>query len=310
MIIGCNGKQYQVIDGWGVMPAGENFGTTHGVTEDKSGRIIVHHTGRQSISIFTPEGKHLNSWGEDYAEGAHGLLLNEEDGTEFLYLSTTTQGFMAKTTLEGEEVFRIVTPPRKDIYNPEENKRFIPTQAAVAANGDIYITDGYGECWVHQYDKDANYIQSFGGRGSDQGKLATPHGITIDTRHGQERLLVADRRNRRMQYFTLDGKFDGMFNKDLRKPCGAVFFGDEMYIPDLHSRVSIFDKNNILILHLGDWDGAWELEGWPNLPESMWRKGYFSSPHDLHVDGNGDIYIAEWFSDGTGKMTKLILINH
>ena len=65
-------------------------------------------------------------------------------------------------------------------------------------------------------------------------------------------------------------------------------------------------KNNKLIVHLGDRPDCWKKEGWPNLPQSDWVEGAFSSPHDLHVDRQGNIYVAEWLSNGTGKITKLI----
>ncbi len=79
-------------------------------------------------------------------------------------------------------------------------------------------------------------------------------------------------------------------------------------MPDLHSRISIFDKDDTLISHLGDRPDCWKKDGWPNLPESDWVEGAFSSPHDLHVDAKGNIYVAEWLSNETGKITKLVRV--
>lgn len=306
MIIGSGNYRYEVIDRWGKLPAGMQFGTTHGVVEDAQGRILIHHTGEKSVTIFSPEGEFLDAWGESYSEGAHGMFLNREADGEYLYLAATTQDFVAKTTLDGEEIFRITAPDRPDIYNAEEERFFIPTECTVASNGDIYIADGYGQPWIHQYTAQAEYVHSFGGPGEGIGQLNNPHGIMTDTRSGRERLLVADRGNHRLQYFTLDGKPDGLVDRDLRMPCTAITQGGDIYIPDLFSRLSIFDKDDQLVAHLGDWPQAWEIEGWPNLPEEQWREGYFSSPHDLHVDGQGNIYVAEWLSNGVGKLTKLL----
>ncbi|MBM3216414.1 hypothetical protein FJZ36_16055 [Candidatus Poribacteria bacterium] len=306
MVIGSGTHRYEVVDQWGRLPEGVAFGTTHGVVEDRQGRIFVHHTGKPSVFIFDPDGNFEGSWGEEYSAGAHGMVLNAEAEDEFLYLSATGLGFVAKTTLDGEEVYRITTPDRPDIY--DDKRRFVPTESAVASNGDLYIADGYGQPWVHQYSKDAKYIRSFGGPGSDAGKLNNPHGIMIDSRSGTEYVLVSDRGNHRLQYFTLDGEYVKMVDYDLRLPCTSVQWRDEIYIPDLHSRLTIFDKNDRLITHLGDRPDCWTKPGWPNLPKSDWVVGAFSSPHDMHVDTAGNIYCVEWLSAGVGKATKLVRI--
>ncbi|MBL4701119.1 MAG: hypothetical protein JKX85_07660 [Phycisphaeraceae bacterium] len=306
MRIGEGEFQYEVVDQWGQLPAGKAFGTTHGVVEDAQGRIIVHHTGEESIYIFDKDGQFLDSWGSEYSPGAHGMTYVQEADGEYLYLAVTGQHMVVKTTLDGREVLRIVTPDLPEIYN--EEKKFVPTETVVAANGDIYIADGYGQPWIHCYDKQGKYIKSFGGAGDADGQLSNVHGITIDLRSGEERILVADRGHNRLQYFTMDGQYISQVKGMLRCPCTAKVVGDLMYIPDLHSRVTILSKQDEVAAHLGDWDKAWEIQGWPNLPKSDWQVGKFSSPHDLHVDGEGNIYVAEWLSNGTGKMTKLCLV--
>ena len=72
--------------------------------------------------------------------------------------------------------------------------------------------------------------------------------------------------------------------------------------------MTVLDRNDKVILHLGDWPGCWEKDGWPNLPRNTWEAGRFIAPHDLHVDGAGNIYLVEWMSGGTGKVTKLVRI--
>ena len=304
MLIGSGSHVYEVIDPWGSLPEGVTLGTTHAIVEDARGYIYVHHTGPQSVAVFEPDGTFVRSWGEAYSAGAHGMLLNREDGVDYLYLAATKLGIVVKTTLDGEELLRITTPPRPDIYDAE--RRFVPTECAVAPNGEIYITDGYGQPWVHRYTPAGEYIGSFGGPGEGPGQLKNPHGIKIDRRGTEPLVAVADRGNRRLQYFTLAGEHVRFLDGELRRPCTAVFWRDELYVPDLHSRLSIFDANDRLIAHLGDRPECWTLPGWPNLPQSQWIVGKFSSPHDLHVDAAGNIYVAEWLSAGIPKLTKLV----
>jgi len=300
--IGQGDYRYRVNPDWAKLPAGYEFGTTHGVVEDEHGRIYIHHTGSPSTFVFEPDGRFVKAWGEAYAGGAHGMHLSREPEGEFLYLAATTLGFVAKTTLDGEELLRIETPPRSDIYDADH--RFVPTEATVGPDGTIYITDGYGQSWVHRYSPRGEYLDSFGGPGSEPGKLDNPHGIMLDTRGASPRILISDRKNVRLHYFTLDGRPDGIVEGMLRFPCTTIQHGDHLYIPDLYSRLTILGPDDTLVAHLADWPNCWKREGWPNLPRTEWVDGKVSSPHDLHVDSAGNIYLAEWLSEGTGKVTR------
>lgn len=144
MIIGSGTHQYEVVEGWGQLPEGKGYGYTHGVVEDSQGRIYIHNAGKDAVCVFDPEGAFITSWGEEYADGAHGMFWNKEDEGEFLYLATTKLGTVVKTTLDGEVVWTINQPDLPEIYDGEK-KRFVPTETTVAANGDVYVADGYGQ---------------------------------------------------------------------------------------------------------------------------------------------------------------------
>ncbi len=301
MQIGSGSYTYEWVENWAKLPEGIQFGYTHGIAEDSQGRIFVHNASAHSVIIFDEDGNYLESWGEEYAAGAHGMLLNREADGEYVYLAASNQNMVVKTTLYGKEVLRIETPELPQIYDAE--RKFVPTETAVAPNGDIYIADGYGESWVHCYNARGGYLFSFGGRGDGEGQLNNPHGIMLDTRGSEPLLVVADRGNHRLQYFTLDGEFVKITEGMLRLPCTTEQHEDDLYIPDLHSRLTILDRNDQLITHLGERDRGWEIPGWPNIAHDLRQAGNFTSPHDLHVDRRGNIYVAEWISDG--RVTKL-----
>lgn len=301
MKLGTGSHQYEWVENWAKIPEGMILGYTHGVVEDAQGRIYIHNASQNAIVVFDADGNFLSSWGEAFAAGAHGLFLNKEADGEYLYLSTTNQNIVVKTTLDGQEVLRITTPDLPEIYDAE--KKFVPTETTVGPNGDIYIADGYGQPWVHRYSAQGAYISSFGGRGADLGQLNNPHGIMLDTRGSEPLLLVSDRGNHRLQYFTLDGEAVKITEGMLDLPCTSDQYGDEIYIPDLHSRLTILDKDDRLVTHLGERERGWEIPGWPNIDHALRQVGNFTSPHDLHVDGSGNIYVAEWINDG--RITKL-----
>jgi sugar lactone lactonase YvrE len=86
-----------------------------------------------------------------------------------------------------------------------------PTDVAFDSDDNIYITDGYTNSRVAKYDKNGNWVKSWGTRGSggahaneNPSQLNTPHNIGIDR---QDRVYVADRNNRRIQVFDRDGTF-------------------------------------------------------------------------------------------------------
>jgi hypothetical protein len=302
LMVGSGEFKYRVNHSWARLPEELAFGTTHGVVEDENGLIYVHHAGSPSIFVFESDGSFVRAFGEAYAGGAHGMHLRRDANEEFLYLATTTLGFVAKVTLEGEEVLRIGTPPRPDIYDDEH--AFIPTETTVAADGTIFIADGYGQNWVHRYTPRGEYIDSFGGPGDEPGAFNCPHGIMLDERLGTPRILVSDRGNIRLQYFSLNGEFQGSVSGMLRHPCTTIEWNGHLFIPDLFSRLTILDPDDRLVTHLADWPDCWKRHDWPNLPKSEWQPGKVSSPHDLHVDAAGNIYLVEWLSEGTGKVTK------
>src|SRR5439155_18992514 len=191
-------------------------GNTHGVCEDSQGRIYIHHTvhgtseSHDTMVVFDERGKFVKSWGKQFKGGAHGLHIRQEGRREFLYLCDTVHAIVVKTTLDGEEVFTLGYPKESDKYIPPSDGRaatpYSPTNLAIAPNGDIYVGDGYGSSYINQYDSNGKYIRTFGGKGSAAGQLDCPHGITVDLRGKTPVLTVADRSNKRLQHFDLEGK--------------------------------------------------------------------------------------------------------
>ncbi|MEK3725527.1 hypothetical protein [Paenibacillus sp. FSL H8-0034] len=294
----------QVEEGWAKLPAAYEFGFTHGIVVDSQDNVYILHTKSPNLMVFNREGDWLKSCDiEGIAEGAHGLYLHEEQDGEFLYMTDCGLGTVLKTTLEGEVVLRLAPPHLPEVYSSD--KLYKPTDLAVAENGDIFVTDGYGQSWIHHYTAAGEWIHSWGGKGKEPGEMSCPHGISVKLSGGEQELYVADRGNHRIQVFTLDGKHKRFIDHDMDMPCNFYFHDGLMFFPDLHSRVTVFDaSNDLLVAHLGEDQLAYKQEGWPNLPKPYYRPNRFSSPHGVCVDSHGDVYVAEWIFDG--RITKLI----
>ena len=83
-----------------------------------------------------------------------------------------------------------------------------PTDVAWDKQGNIYITDGYGNSRVAKYDPNGKWIKNWGSTGPDNGQFRVVKGIAIDAAN---LVYVADRDNRRIQVFDTDGTFKTQF---------------------------------------------------------------------------------------------------
>jgi hypothetical protein len=311
-IIGSGEHTYEVTHDWGDLPADIQYGNTHGVCEDSQGHIYIHHTvyatseKADSMVVFDQEGKFVKSWGKEFRGGAHGLHIREEAGTEFLYLCDIQRGLVVKTTLDGEEVLTLGYPRESEPYSKPDPDgkplKYSPTNLAVAPNGDLYVGDGYGSSYVVQYNSKGEYIRTFGGPGKEAGQLQCPHGIAVDMRGPTPVLVVADRSNKRIQRFTLEGKhIDFLYGTNA--PCHFNFFKNgDVVVPDLFARVTLMDKLNNIIVNLGD-DSSSDYMATRKLARDHFIPGKFVCPHGACFDHGGNLYVVEWVE--VGRVTKL-----
>jgi hypothetical protein len=307
VILGTGDHTYEAIHDWGRLPGDIAWGNTHGVAQDSKGNIYIKHTVHatstkaDAIVVFDPDGKFVRSWGPEYKGGAHGLHLSREKDGEFLYLCDQARGVVDKTTLTGEKVWTKGWIEESGVYNtPQE---YHPTNIAVVPagprTGEFYIADGYGKSWVHHFSAKGDYMGTFGGPGAERAQLSCPHGIAVDIRAADPLLVVADRSNHRLQYFTLDGRHVKFVKDEMKSPCHFDQRNGVLLVPDLEARVTLLDKDNKLIVHLGD-GGNFGLR---DKPREQFIPGKFIAPHSAIFDRDGNIFVVEWVE--VGRVTKL-----
>ena len=314
-VIGVEGHKYQCVHNWGELPGEFEWQTTHNVALDAAGNVYITHQGlpkkkgMDTVFVFDPKGKYIRSFGRDWHGGGHGIEIRKEGGEEFIYFSNTwtAKKKLAKTTLKGEEVWSKGRPECKEYENPKAN--YNPTNICWLPDGGFNVGDGYGSNYMLNYDKDGKLTKVFGGTGSDRGKMRTPHGQWLDERDPNNPVLVVcDRANARLQRFKLDGTVIDATEggQVVLFPAHAKTRGDVLLVPDLHARVSLFDKENKPIVHLGD-DAEWRkkvLDGFKvRAQPKEWLPGKFVHPHDAAFDRDGNIFVVEWVS--TGRITLL-----
>jgi hypothetical protein len=292
---------YEWVSGWLKLPPGMNVGQMHGdVVVDAMDRVYFSVDTGNAIVETDTEGRIARVFGQALGPGVHGMrLVKEPGGREVIWIAHINRHEVLKISLAGEILLTIPFPDRNGMY--KEAKEYVPTALDVAPNGDVYVVDGYGRFWLHRFNARGEYVQSWNGA-EGAGTFREPHGVGIDLRGSEPRVVVADRRNHRLQRFTLDGKYVDKVEKDLRLPSKVVSRGKDLMVVDLDGRVTVFDESYEVLAQLGD-NTNLELRGKYAVAPADWKEGEFIAPHGAAWDSKGNLYVADWNS--FGRINKL-----
>lgn len=316
-IIGDGDYKFRVNHAFAKLPDKYTWQTTHNVALDKAGNLYVIHEGRRdqkdhpSIFVFDPTGAFIRAFGCQFQGGGHGIEVRDEGGTEYLYVAAYQQvKCISKMTLTGETVWYRKAPMESGLYSEGEDtsteptwtrQGFLPTNFAFLDDGGFLLADGYGTFCIHRYDKNANWISSFGGAGDGQGKFNTAHGLWIDRRPGREpSIVVTDRAHDTLQVFSMEGVYQETLT-GFGLPANVDTWQNLMLVPELKARLSLLNERNEVVAHLGN-PAETAVENLRGKPDA-WVDGQFVHPHDACFAPNGDIFVAEWVA--TGRVTKL-----
>ena len=304
---------YEVVPGWGQLPEGMELGPTHGtVLVDRDGTVYFCTNSEASVIVWKEDGSFLKAIAPE-CQGFHAMDLREEDGRTVIY-GAQNNGYGNKVRKEKglepypHRVCKIDTDGRMLLTIPNEKTAEVPkgwgglTAVTVAPDGSIFAAMGYGSNLIHKFDAEGRLIKSFGGHGKEDGKFRTCHGLTIDTRFGEPRLLVADRENGRLVHFDLEGKFIATHASHLRRPCSFSWHGEHLGVAELAGRCVILDKTGTPLAFLGDQPDEAKRANF-KVPSEDQVPGLFTAPHGLGFAPNGDLYVQDWNIDG--RVTKL-----
>lgn len=307
--MGSGVMTFDTVPGWGLLPNGKSaLGPTHGsVVIDKAGRIYT--SAQKGVVVFTPDGKVVNEFlGKEYSN-MHDMEIRDEDGTEFIYgARNANQEGIKFNIADGKIVLKLGYPEESGIKKADKRFRFNPTAITIAANGDIFLSNGYASNHIFKYDKTGKYLMHFGEKGNGLKQFNTAHGMTLDTRYDPPRLLICDRNhqpNGRLLHYTLDGKYIAEVITGLGMPTAVAIQGDYVSVPDLHGRLVILDKKNEIVATLGKNPDAGKGRSF-NVPQSKWVEGEFSGTHGSYWDKDGNLYVQDW--NVSGRIMKLVRV--
>jgi DNA-binding beta-propeller fold protein YncE len=270
------------------MPDGIAFDSVADVDIDADGHVIVLHRGPQALLEFDASGQFIRGFGEGLFRRSHSLDI-DQDGN---YWTTdfATQ-VVLKLSPAGEVLLTLGTVGEAGNWDEQAGIRLFdqPNDIAFDSAGNFYVTQGHGraEPLVLKFDPDANFIKSWGGRGTLPGEFAVPHSIVIDE---DDMLYIADRENRRIQVFDTNGNFvKGWLYYGMA--CSLELHGDELYM------TTGFDGQ---IVKLDKHDGS--VLGVIGMPgEGL---GEFGEAHFLAVSDTDEIYVADVVNRRVQKYIK------
>ncbi|MBI4306154.1 MAG: hypothetical protein HY678_07515 [Chloroflexi bacterium] len=314
--------KFEWIDDWarGVNGTARAGWAHPGMATSTAGEIITFHAAQPKVLILTPDGQLVRQFASELTEG-HGLTLIQERGRDYLWIADPgakrdpslkydyppgpRRGRIVKLDLNGKQVSAVERPE----IAAYRSGTYSPTCVAVAppsAGGDIWVADGYGQSLVHRYSSSGSYLGAIDGTEGSAGRFNTPHAVMTDGRRDEPELYIADRSNRRIQVYGLDGKYRRVVGADfLSSPSAFASWGGYLFVAELRARIAVLDRNDRLVGYLGANEAVCDRPGWPNAKGAdgvsirpPLEPGRFNSPHGITADADGNVYVAEWLIGG------------
>jgi hypothetical protein len=296
--------RYRHVYSWGILDDTTPVNNCHGIVQTRDGRVILltDHTGNNVI-VYDKNGNLLAKWGQRFP-GAHGLSIVEENDREVLFITDLRLHQVYKTTLEGQILAIYGWPRESGKYASEDEYR--PSWTLHRSNGEFYVLDGYGKDYVIHYDKTGKIRNIWGGA---EGGIPHwgPHGGVIDDRDPTRPLvLIAMSDQQSIKRFTLEGELVDETPLPGSNPRMLQIVGEHLFVAhladnwpanrDSRGYVSVLDRELRVVSNIG---GSPPEYAGGKLQAMRSTGGLFRHPHDLLVDDEGSLYVAQFQSGGT-----------
>jgi DNA-binding beta-propeller fold protein YncE len=206
---------HKLVKDWAKLPKGWNFGESSGVAVDKQDNVWVFNRGAHPVIQFDKNGNMLQSWGEGLFKSAHGIRI-DADGN--VWAIDVKGHLVLKFSPAGKVLMVIGRSPGNNDSKDSFNE---PTGIVFAANGDLFISDGYVNSRVIKFSREGDYLTHWGSKGEGDGQFNLVHDVTLDS---AGKVYVADRTNQRVQIFDareVPGKWTAL------APVGTDLLGKE-----------------------------------------------------------------------------------
>lgn len=266
------------------------------------GKNGVDFLWENCILVINRAGDIIENWKQwdKMLRRPHSVYISPYDPQKNVYIVDDYRHAIFKFTNDGKTLLKTIGEP--NVHASDDKHFYRPTFMTFQTDGSWYVSDGYANTRVVKFDKNDNYVTSWGERGTNAGGqgVAKPetrpnyfnnvHGVTVDP--ATKEVYVNDRGNRRIQVFDENGKFIRMFNLD----AGTTGVDLHLVYMDSERKLWVFDQVSQQLAQLdrqGHLIYAWGgLGAWP---------GALFGVHGLHVDQDQNLYMAAVGRGGVQK---------
>jgi peptidylamidoglycolate lyase len=255
-----------------------------------SDELDLRPIARPTVLVFDGRtGRLRSSWGANRFAMPHGLTVDREDN---VWITDVALQQVYKFSHDGQ---LLLTIGERGVAGNDVSHFNRPTKVAVAADGSLYVSDGYRNSRVVKFAPDGRCLLQWGSKGSGPGQFDVPHGIAVDARG---RLHVADRGNARVQIFDGDGRYMSEWKGELfGRPSDVALSADgTAFLADGGDmRDDPPDRSAVVVVRP---DGS--------VAERFGRFGVYDGQlyraHDLAVSNDGSVYVG----DANGRVQKFV----
>ncbi len=293
---------YKADPSWPRKPDHIRWGAIPGLAVDGKDRVYVYTRAVPPVQVYDASGNFLTSWGEDIVKEPHHIRIDPRGN---VWLADTGHHVVMQCTPEGKLLKTLGTRGE-----PGEDERHfnLPTDMAVTPEGEIFVSDGYGNSRIVHFDRDGKFVKAWGKLGIRPGEFSNPHALALDSKG---RLYVADRSNGRVQVFDQDGRFLDEW-RNLVVPWGLwITPDDEVWVcgstpmPWRETDVILGNPPHDQVFMRFDTSGKL-LQIWrvPLGDEGHERPGDCNWVHAMALDSKGNLYAGDIKGKRAQKFVK------
>ena len=304
-VLGQGDFRYRVVPNWGVLGAETPVNNCHGIVQDREGHVILltDHV-QNNVIVYDKAGRLVHKWGTIFP-GAHGLSLINEGEKQVLFITDLNTHKVCKTSLDGTVLNEWAWPQETGKYAKESDYK--PSWTLHLPDGSFFVLDGYGRDYISHYGADGKFIKIFGGA---EGGIVHwgPHGGMADLRDPQNpTLLIAMSDQQYLLRLSLDGKKLAQTDMPGGNPRQIRLHKDHFFVAhlgdnwpkdkDCHGFLSVLDKDLKVLSNIAGNPPVYGDDG--KLQPMRHQEETFIHPHDLLVDDEESIYVAQFASKKT-----------
>lgn len=256
--------KFELAADWPTLPAGMKLDGISAIASDSKDNLYLLNRVKPHVLVLDNSGKFLRSWNGDF-KTPHGLRIDADDN---LWIADMANHLVQKFSPDGKLLLSLGMKNKAGLAGDRFNK---PADALVGPEGEIFVADGYGNSRIARFSKQGKFLRDWGKAGKGPSEFNIPHVVQFD---GDQRILVGDRENLRVQVFNRDGKLLDTWT-NTGAPYGLAVHKDCVYLADGRTgAIRVLDKQGKLLTR-------WQAS-----------TGKKETPHWIHVDRQGAVYVG------------------